>query len=134
MNCVFCSVVDKNEPHHEIVWSDKRHIAFLNIKPAQPGHVLVIPRKHVDDGFDLSSEEFGALMEASRRLAVPLKAVLNPSRVALALEGFHVPHAHVHLIPVNKSGDMMNETKEPVPSEELVPIAEALRAAIASTL
>ncbi|MEJ0054096.1 MAG: HIT family protein [bacterium] len=134
MNCVFCSVVEKNEPHHEIVWSDKRHIAFLNIKPAQPGHVLVIPRKHVDDGFDLSSEEFGALMEASRRLAVPLKAVLNPSRVALALEGFHVPHAHVHLIPVNKSGDMMNETKEPVPSEELVPIAEALRAAIASTL
>jgi len=104
MTCVFCTIALKNDPHHEIVWQDEAHVAFLTHRPEQPGHMLVIPRIHVDSAFDLSPEAFSALMEASRRLAIALKKARGSNRVALAISGFHVPHAHVHLVPVNETG------------------------------
>lgn len=112
MTCVFCTIIEKNEPHHEIVWQDEQHVAFLTHRPEQPGHTLVIPRAHVDSAFDLSPEEFGSLMDASRRLAIALKKARGSARVALAISGFHVPHAHVHLVPVNESGAICVEPPE----------------------
>lgn len=132
MSCVFCSIIENNDPHHEIVWSDEQHLAFLNIYPAQPGHLLVIPRAHTDYAFDLPPGDFNALMEASRRLALPLKAELKPERVALAIDGFHVPHVHVHLVPSNKSGDLLKKRDERAPAEELARMGERLRAAFAA--
>ncbi len=125
-HCVFCMIAEKNDPHHEIVWQDERHVAFLNRYPTNPGHVLVIPRAHTDYAFDLSPEAYAALMEASRKLAVPLRAFSGEKRIALAIDGFHVPHVHVHLVPVDKTGDLCNPATDPSP-DELRTHGDALR-------
>ncbi len=127
MSCVFCSIVENNDPHHEIVWEDERHIAFLSKQSAHPGHTLVIPREHIDYVFDLPSEAYSRLMEAGRKLAGPLKAHSGSERIAVAIDGFQVPHVHVHLVPVNKTGDLCMPTREPS-AEELHMHGEALRA------
>jgi histidine triad (HIT) family protein len=126
-DCVFCTIVEKNDPHHEIVWQDERHIAFLNRYPTNPGHLLVIPRAHTDYAFDLAPEAYAALLEASRALAAPLKAYTGKKRIALAIDGFHVPHVHVHLVPVEKTGDLCNASAEADP-EALAVAGDALRA------
>ena len=131
MTCTFCSIVEKNDPHHEIVWQDEHHVAFLNKFPTNPAHTLVIPRAHTDYAFDLSPEAYAALMEVSRKLAIPLKTFSGEKRVALAIDGFHVPHVHVHLVPVDKTGDLCLPTHEPSP-EELRKTGDALRALFAS--
>ncbi len=125
-DCVFCAIVAANEPHHEIVWQDERHVAFLNKRPTNPDHLLVIPRAHTDYAFDLSPEAYAALMEASRKLAVPLRAFSGEKRIALAIDGFHVPHVHVHLVPVEKTGDLCSPATDPSP-DELASRGDSLR-------
>jgi len=117
MDCVFCSIAAANDPHHEIVWEDDAHVAFLNARPAMPHSILVIPRQHIDYAFDLDADAFGALMEASRKLAIPLKDYAKAVRTTLAIDGFHIAHAHVHLIPALKSGDMCTPAGTPSPEE-----------------
>lgn len=131
MNCVFCAIVSDNNPHHEIVWQDGAHVAFLSIRPTAPGHTLVIPRDHVDYAFDLNAPAFGALMEASRKIAVPLKELTGAVRIGLAIDGFQVPHAHVHLVPVHQSGDLCLSPQDIAP-EELRATGDRFRAAYAS--
>jgi histidine triad (HIT) family protein len=129
MDCVFCAIVEKNDPHHEILWQDAKHLAFLSAGPAQPGHTLVIPRAHTDYAFDLSPESFASLMEASRRLAIPLKAALSPERVELGIGGYEVPHVHVHLVPSSHGPDMCQPARTDTPAEELRRMGDILREA-----
>ena len=127
MSCVFCSVVEKNDPHHEIVWQDAEHIAFLNRFPTNHGHTLVIPRAHIEYAFDLAPDAYARLMEASRKLAAPLRSYAASERIALAIDGFHVPHVHVHLVPVSKTGDLCLPAQAPS-DETLAEVGDALRA------
>lgn len=126
ISCVFCSIVAANDPHHEIVWQDGRHIAFLNTRPSNPGHLLLIPREHTDYLFDLSPEAYAALMETSRKLAAPLRIFSGGRRIALAVEGFQVPHVHVHLVPVAATRDLCKKSVEALP-ETLAREGGALR-------
>jgi len=87
------------------VWEDSDHLAFLDIRPVQPGHTLVIPKREVSYLFDLDGDEYAALWRAVRTVESKLRETLGCERVVLSVVGWEVPHVHVHLIPTNGLGD-----------------------------
>ncbi len=87
------------------VWENSDHLAFLDIRPVQPGHTLVVPKREVSYMFDLSAEEYDALWQAVRTVEAKLREALGCERVVLSVVGWEVPHVHVHLIPTNGIGD-----------------------------
>jgi len=97
--CIFCRIVDGEAPAH-IVWQDDEHVAFLDRNPVTDGHVLLIPRTHVTTIFDLDPTVYARLFERVRVLAPPVAEAASAPRTALAIEGYGVAHAHVHLVPV----------------------------------
>lgn len=108
MTCLYCDIISKKGPHHEVVWENDSHIAFLTIRPEQPGHVLVVPKTHAEYVFEMPKDAYGSLMETCRVLAIPLKEVLGAKRIAIAVSGFEIPHVHVHLVPANHHGALCN--------------------------
>lgn len=110
MDCIFCTIARSEDHKHKIVWSDEKHVAFLTIGPVQRGHTLVIPRRHHEYVFDMPVDEYQELLDASRKVANGMKKTFGSTRVMLGVEGFQIPHVHVHLIPVNKHGDAGNPT------------------------
>lgn len=125
--CVFCSIIKNNRPYHEIIWSDKNHIAFLDSYPMTRGHTLVIPKKHTDYLFDLKEKKYLSLFKASKKIATIIKNALKCKRVALVVEGFSVHHTHVHLIPLNR-GEKLDELRlQKTNAKTLAQIAKLLR-------
>lgn len=98
--CVFCQIVAGRVPART-VYEDDDHLAFFPLEHINPGHILLIPRRHTDYLFDLSPTDYERLWATAARLARPLKAVTAAKRVGVAVEGFSVPHVHVHLVPIN---------------------------------
>lgn len=129
-HCVFCRIVDGRAPAH-IVWSDDEHIAFLDINPVTSGHVLLVPRAHVQWVAELSPDAHARLFARVRDLAGPVAAAANAPQTAIAVEGYGVPHAHVHLVPVWRAGDLDPCRQRPAAEAELRLAAERLRASIA---
>ncbi|MBI2045500.1 HIT family protein [Candidatus Pacearchaeota archaeon] len=125
-NCIFCKIV-KGEITSIKIWEDKRHIAILDVNPINPGHVLVVPRKHDDYLFDISEKEYEGLMLTAKNIAILIKSKLNPKRVGLVVEGFAVPHIHVHLVPINNGNELNPERAKPSSKEELNKIASKLK-------
>ncbi len=97
---IFTKIIKGEIPCHK-VYEDDRTIAFMDIHPAQPGHVLVVPKVQVDNFQDLPDADYMAVWKTVKIVAQQVKAVLKPKRVGVHVEGFDVPHAHVHLIPIN---------------------------------
>lgn len=111
---IFTKIIKGEIPAHK-VYEDKKTFAFLDIQPIKPGHVLVVPKKQVDI-WDLSNEDFQALMETVRKVARRIQEVLNPKRVGIQVVGIDVDnHAHVHVFPFN---NMAEYRQIPVPAEE----------------
>lgn len=125
--CVFCSIVKNNTPHHEIWYEDENHIAFLDVKPRQKGHTLVIPKKHTDDIMDLSEENYPELFKAVHIVSKKLKIQANAKRIALIVDGYSVGHVHVHLIPTQKGEDLWEARNKNPDKGELKRIGEELR-------
>ncbi|HIG11494.1 MAG: HIT family protein [bacterium] len=88
------------------VWEDDQHLAFLDIRPVQPGHTLVIPKREVSYLFDLEEHEYAALWSAARTVEAKLSRQLGCERVVVTVIGWEVPHVHVHLIPTNSIRDV----------------------------
>jgi histidine triad (HIT) family protein len=128
-SCTFCRIA-RGEISAEVVWEDEEHLAFLDINPVKPGHVLLIPREHVPWVDELPAESHARLFARVRELAGPVARAAGAPRTALAVEGFGVPHAHVHLIPVWKSGDLDPCRQRPASDDELRLAAGRLRAEI----
>jgi len=124
-DCVFCKIIKGEIPAVKI-WEDEKHLAFLDANPINPGHVLVVPKNHSDYVFDLSDKEYTELMLKSRKLAKMLKEKLKPKRIGMAVEGFGVPHVHVHLVPVNKGNELNPERAKSSNNDELEKIAKLL--------
>ena len=85
---------------------NKHCFAFLDINPLKEGHVLVVPKKETDDLFDLDNETYIHLLSFAKKIAVASKSVISCKRIGVAVLGFEVPHAHIHLIPINNEGEM----------------------------
>ena len=103
--CIFCDIRDGKSPSYRI-WENNDFLAFMNIYPINPGHILLIPKQHEDYIFDLKEPLYSELFKKAKEIAIPLKKALKPKRVALVVEGFGVPHIHIHLIPINTPGDL----------------------------
>ena len=125
--CVFCSIIAGTLPA-DVVFEDASHLAFFPLEHINPGHTLLIPKQHVDYLFDLPSPAYGALWATAGQIATSLRVVTGAKRIGVAVEGFTVPHAHIHLVPVN-AGDELNPSRaKPVEPSELSRLAELLRA------
>ena len=108
---------------------DVRFFAFLDINPVAEGHVLVIPKREVDYIFDLSDEETAAMHIFAKRVAKALKAAMPCRKVGMAVIGLEVPHAHIHLVPMSKEGDLdFTRQKLTLPAERMKEIADAIAA------
>ncbi|GHU07561.1 HIT family protein [Alphaproteobacteria bacterium] len=121
----FTKIIKGEIPAHRI-YEDDRVIAFLTIEPLFPGHTLVIPKIQVDHIWDLSDDDYEYLWKISRKLGRHIKKVLNPKRVGIVVEGFGVPHTHVHLVPINNSNDLKAPDQDSNDAE-LAAMAEKLR-------
>ncbi|MDE6166182.1 MAG: HIT family protein [Muribaculaceae bacterium] len=126
MSTIF-SRIAAGEIHSYKVAEDEKHFAFLDINPMAPGHTLVIPRREVDYLFDLTPEEYGELMEFARKVALKLKRAVECSRVGVAVLGMEVPHAHIHLVPLQTEADMdFRAPKLKLAADEMERIARAI--------
>lgn len=128
MASIFSRIAAGEIPSYKVA-EDDRFYAFLDINPVAPGHVLVIPKKEVDYIFDIEDEEFKDLHLFSKRVAQAMRKALPCKRVATAVIGLEVPHAHIHLIPINKEADMdFRAPKKQIPAEEMAKIASEINA------
>jgi len=107
MSSIFSKIIAGEIPSHKI-YEDERTYAFLDIYPVQPGHLLVVPKTEVDRLEDLSDEDYAAIMDTVKKLMKRVREVLGVKRACLKVEGFDVPHAHIHIIPCNEAKDFFN--------------------------
>lgn len=127
MSSIFSKIIAGEIPSHKIAEND-RFLAFLDITPLQHGHTLVIPKEEVDYMFDMEDELLGDMMVFAKQCAVKIKKAFPCRKVGVAVVGLEVPHAHVHLIPINSVADMnFSREKMQLTQEELAQDAEKIR-------
>ncbi|HEX4489752.1 MAG TPA: HIT family protein [Acidimicrobiia bacterium] len=105
MPTVFTRIIDGEIPGR-FVWKDDVCVAFLTIEPMRPGHTLVVPREEVDHWVDLDTATCEHLFEVARVVGRAQNAAFKPRRVGLLIVGDEVPHAHLHLVPINHAGEL----------------------------
>lgn len=127
MASLFSRIVAGEISCHKI-WEDEQHLAFLDVMPLVRGHVLVIPKVEVDYIFDMDADALAALWKFAQPVANAIQKAIPCKRVGACVIGLEVPHAHIHLVPLNQVGDI-NFTKEKLQptDEELAATAEAIR-------
>lgn len=128
MASIFTRIINGEIPCHKIAETEE-YLAFLDIRPLMKGHTLCIPKKEIDYIFDLEDDLLGRLTVFAKKVAKAIKAADVPGkRIGLVVVGDEVPHAHIHLIPFNKVGDMMFGKKPlELSQEDLAAIAEDIR-------
>lgn len=114
---IFSKIVNKEISAH-IVAENEDFLAFLDLSPLVMGHVLVIPKKEIDYIFDIDDEVYAGLMLFAKKVAVGVKSAFPCKKVGVAVIGLEVPHAHIHLIPMNQVGDMNFSKAKLSPSQE----------------
>jgi histidine triad (HIT) family protein len=126
MATLFSRIVSGEIPCYKVAESHK-FLAFLDIMPLRKGHVLVIPKNEIDYIFDMEDDLLGEMMIFSKEVAHRIKEVFPCKKVGVAVIGLEVPHAHIHLIPINSLNDMdFTQEKLKLTSEELKEIASKL--------
>ena len=128
MASIFSKIVSGEIPAHKVA-ETTQYLAFLDVNPLVEGHVLVIPKIEIDYLFDMDSESYVGLMMFAQIVAKGLKKAIPCNRIGVTVMGMEVPHAHVHLIPMNSMDDMnFSRPKLNFTDEELEGIAERIRA------
>ncbi len=125
MATLFKKIVNGEIPAYKIA-EDSQFLAFLDIHPNAKGHTLCIPKKEIDNIFDLDEEVYQELMRFSRKVALALQKTIPCKRVGMAVVGLEVPHAHVHLIPLNSMKDMDFSQSVKMEHEEFESLAESI--------
>jgi histidine triad (HIT) family protein len=130
MSSIFSKIIAGEIPAYKVAETDQ-FIAFLDILPLAKGHVLCIPKKEIDYIFDMEDTDYLALMSFSKKVAKGIKQVIPCKKVGVAVIGLEVPHAHVHLIPMNTVQDMnFSNPRLTFTKEEYLQIVEIISAAI----
>ena len=130
MSSIFTKIVNGEIPCYKIA-EDDNYLAFLDAFPLTLGHVLVIPKKETDYLFDLESEEYFGLWKFSQKIAKAMDKVIDCERIGVAVIGLEVPHAHIHLVPINGISDINFERpKKQFTTEQMIEIADKIKQAI----
>ncbi|KVV14552.1 HIT family protein [Flavobacterium sp. TAB 87] len=127
MSTIFTKIVNGEIPCYKIA-EDADFLAFLDVNPNAKGHTLCIPKQEVDKLFDLPDELYLGLMAFSKKVAAAIEKTISCNRVGMAVVGLEVPHAHVHLIPLNVMDDMRFEKKISLTKEEMEQVAKDIQA------
>nr|WP_298989882.1 HIT domain-containing protein [uncultured Polaribacter sp.] len=120
---IFTKIINGEIPSYKVA-ENNDFIAFLDINPNAKGHTLVVPKKEENKIFDLSKDEYSALMDFSYRVAKALEKTIACKRIGMSVIGLEVPHVHVHLIPINVMADMQFQQKVKMSSDEFVELAK----------
>ena len=126
---LFTRIVAGEIPAHKIR-EDDRFLAFLDIRPIRAGHTLVIPKREIDELFDLPDDLLGDLFVFAKPIAAAIKAQSGAARVGVGVVGIEVPHAHVHLVPLDEAHDIDFRRAREADPDDLTQMAQALRARI----
>ncbi|MFC2086721.1 HIT family protein [Bacteroidota bacterium] len=127
MASIFTKIIHGEIPSYKIA-EDENYYAFLDIRPLAKGHTLVIPKKEVDYLFDLDDELYKGLMVFSKKVAIALEKSVPCKRIGIAVLGLEVPHAHIHLVPLNSESDInFSNPKKEFTAGEFENIAEEIR-------
>lgn len=127
MSSIFTKIINGEIPSYTIA-EDDNFIAFLNVNPNAKGHTLCVPKQEIDKIFDIEDDLYLGLMQFSKKIAVALEKTISCKRIGLAVIGLEVPHAHVHLIPLNEMDEMRFQNKVTMSKEEFEALAKSIQA------
>ena len=133
METLFTKIIEGSIPSYKVA-EDSHCYAFLDIHPNARGHVLCIPKKAVDRLFDLPVEDYRLLMDFARKVALGMREVISCKRIALSVIGLEVPHAHIHLIPIQRMEEATFQSKVQLTDAEFESLAKSLQKAVAPYL
>ena len=131
MPSIFTRIVNREIPAH-ILREDDDFLAFLDVRPIRAGHSLVVPKREIDDVFDLPDPLLSGLLVFARPVANAIRETTRAQRVGIAVLGIEVPHAHVHLVPIDDIGDLDFRKAQPADDADLAAVAERIRSALAA--
>jgi len=127
MSSIFTKIINGEIPAYKIT-EDENYLAFLDVNPNAKGHTLCIPKQEIDKIFDMEEAHYLGLMQFSRKVSKALEKTIACKRVGMAVIGLEVPHAHVHLIPLNEMDEMRFQNKVKLTKEEFEELAENIKA------
>jgi histidine triad (HIT) family protein len=126
MSSIFTKIVNGEIPCYKIA-EDENYLAFLDVNPNAKGHTLCIPKQEINKIFDLEDDLYLGLMQFSKRIAVALEKTVPCKRIGMTVIGLEVPHAHVHLIPLNEMDEMRFQNKVALTKEEFETLAVKIK-------
>ena len=124
---IFRKIINRELPSY-IVCEDSENIAFLDINPLRRGHTLIVPKLEVNNIFSLNENSYNSLFSFAKRVAINMKKKITCDRIGMSVVGLDVPHAHIHLIPINSFEDMnFNKSPLKLTDEEMLNICKSLK-------
>ncbi len=127
MSSIFTKIINGEIPCYKIA-EDYNFLAFLDVNPNAKGHTLCVPKQETDKIFDIQDDLYLGLMQFSKKIAVALEKSVPCLRIGMAVIGLEVPHAHVHLIPLNEMDEMRFQKKVAMTKEEFEALAKKIQA------
>jgi histidine triad (HIT) family protein len=126
MSSIFTKIINGEIPCYKVA-EDDNFLAFLDVNPNAKGHTLCIPKKEINKIFDIEDDLYIGLMQFSKKIAVALEKTVPCKRIGMAVVGLEVPHAHVHLIPLNEMDEMRFQNKVSMSKEEFEVLAKQIQ-------
>ena len=126
MSSIFTKIVNGEIPCYKIA-EDENFLAFLDVNPNAKGHTLCIPKQEIDKIFEIEDDLYIGLMQFSKKIAIAIEKTVPCLRVGMAVVGLEVPHAHVHLIPLNEMDEMRFQNKVSLSKEEFEVLAQNIK-------
>jgi len=126
MSTIFTKIINGEIPSYKVA-EDEHFLAFLDVNPNAKGHTLCIPKQEVNKLFDMDDASYLGLMQFSKKVAAALEKTIPCKRIGMAVIGLEVPHAHVHLIPLNEMDEMRFQNKVKLSHEEFEVLAKSIQ-------
>ena len=126
MSSIFTKIVNGEIPCYKIA-EDSNFLAFLDVNPNAKGHTLCIPKQEIDQLFEIDEELYLGLMQFSKKIATALQKTVPCKRIGMAAIGLEVPHAHIHLIPLNEMDEMRFQNKVTMSKDEFEDLAKEIQ-------